>query len=110
MPTPAAILLILLALGVAILGFRGPIQLWHILVLSAISIAMVLWTTVGRTQAQWILFGIGLAIGVFALVRAYTYQGQVAQEQIEQEEREWEERWERERAHEEETGQPRFEP
>ncbi|TVR65979.1 MAG: hypothetical protein EA422_02905 [Gemmatimonadales bacterium] len=110
MPTPAAILLILLALGVAVLGWRGPIQLWHILVLSGVSIAMVLWSTVGQAQAQWVLFGIGLGIGIFALVRSYEYQGRVAEEQIQQEEREWEERWERERAHEEETGTPRFEP
>jgi bacteriorhodopsin len=110
MPTVAAIPLILLALGVAVLGWRTPIRLWHIVVLSSISIAMVLWTTVGQAQAQWILFGIGLGIGVFALVRSYQYQARVAEEQIQQEEQEWEERWERERAEAEATGKPRFLP
>ncbi|MCC5862488.1 MAG: hypothetical protein JJT93_11345 [Gammaproteobacteria bacterium] len=110
MPTPAAILLIVLALGVMVLGWRKPIHLWHIIVLSGISIAMVLWSTVGQAQAQWILFGIGLGIGIFALLRAYEYQGRIADEQRQQEEREWEERWERERAHERETGTSRFEP
>ncbi|GEM_PF-3374201 len=110
MPTPAAVILVLIALVVAGLGWRSPIQLWHVIVLGVISLVLILWTSLDRHDIRWVIFGLGLGIGIFSLVRSYQYQGRISEEHRQQVEQEWEELWEAERAEEEATGRRDFLP
>lgn len=92
-----SVVLVLLSLGVWLLGSVGTVRAWHVFALSIISMLLMGFAILRMPDLRWIVFSIGLVVGVMSLVRSYQYRAVLEVEKQERFQQQIQERLDRER-------------
>lgn len=92
-----SVMLVLLSLGVWLMGSVGTVRAWHVFALSIISMLLMGFAILRMPELRWIVFSIGLVVGVMSLVRSYQYRAVLEVEKRKRFYRQMQERRDRER-------------